>query len=38
VSALEVAEDMVCELLRIRGIPEERLPHALHMWTGRVPV
>jgi len=38
VSALEVAEDMVCELLRIRGIPEEQLPHALHMWTGRVPV
>lgn len=37
VNALSVAEDMVCEFLRLRGIPEDKLPHALHTWTGKVP-
>ncbi len=37
VNALQVAEDMVCELIRLRGTPEDKLPHALHLWTGRVP-
>lgn len=35
--ALEVAEGMVCEILRLRGIPDEQLPAALHLWTGKVP-
>jgi hypothetical protein len=35
-TALEVAEDMVGELLRLRGIPEAEIPQALHAWTGRV--
>ena len=37
-NALEVAEGMVCELFRLRGTPEDQLPDALHMWTGRVPI
>jgi hypothetical protein len=36
-SALQAAEGMVCELLRLRGTPENQLPQALHMWTGKVP-
>jgi hypothetical protein len=38
VNALDVAEGMVRELCRLRGTPEHRLPHALHLWTGRVPI
>ena len=36
-AALEVAEGMLCVLLRYRGIPEARLPAALHLWTGLPP-
>ena len=36
--ALEAAEGMVRELCRLRGTPEHQLPHALHLWTGRVPI
>jgi hypothetical protein len=38
VNALEIAESMVCALLRLRGVPEDRLPHAIHLWTGRIPI
>ena len=38
VSALDLAEGMVEELFLLRGIPERQLPHALHAWTGKVPI
>ncbi len=34
--ALEAAEGIICEIWRLRGIPEESLPHMLHQWTGRM--
>jgi hypothetical protein len=37
-AALEVAEGMLRVLLRHRGIPEARLPAALHVWTGLPPL
>ena len=37
-SALALAEEMLCELFLLRGIPERELPHALHSWTGKVPI
>lgn len=36
--ALRVAEDLLAEIFRLRGIPQERIPHALHAWTGRPPI
>lgn len=36
--ALEVAEGILCVLFRLRGIQETQLPHALHAWTGRIPL
>jgi hypothetical protein len=36
-AALEIAEGMLCVLLRHRGIPETRLAAALHLWTGLPP-
>ncbi len=36
--ALEVAEGMVAELFRLRGMPETQIPGALHQWTGKVPI
>lgn len=35
--ALNVAEDMLCEVFRLRGITETCLPEMLHAWTGKVP-
>ncbi|MCK4394730.1 hypothetical protein KAX17_17655 [Candidatus Bipolaricaulota bacterium] len=35
--ALEIAEGMICELFRLRGVPEEDLDHVLHLWTGKPP-
>lgn len=37
-SALDLAEGMIRDLCRLRGIPEHQLPHELHMWTGKVPI
>lgn len=37
VNALEVADQFICEIFRLRGIREEEHPHALHSWTGKVP-
>jgi hypothetical protein len=37
VNALEVAEQFICEIFRLRGIDENECPHALHSWTGKVP-
>lgn len=36
--AVEVVEGMVKEVFRLRGIPEEKLGQALHLWTGRVVI
>jgi hypothetical protein len=36
-SALEVAEQFICEIFRLRGISEQECPHALHAWIGKVP-
>jgi len=36
--ALDLAEGMVGELFRLRGTPDNQLPHALHLWTGKVPI
>ena len=36
--ALELAEGMICEFFRLRGVTEQQLKHALHAWTGKVPV
>jgi hypothetical protein len=33
---VEIAEGMVEELCRLRGLPEEKIGQALHLWTGRV--
>jgi hypothetical protein len=34
---LEAAESMILLLFRLRGIPQQRLAHELHGWTGKVP-
>jgi hypothetical protein len=36
--ALDLAEGMLCELFRLKGTPEQHLKHALHTWTGKVPI
>jgi hypothetical protein len=36
--ALAVAEGMICEFFRLRGVPEQQLKHVLHSWTGKLPV
>lgn len=36
--ALRVAEDVLAEIFRLRGISVDQIPHALHLWTGRPPV
>ena len=36
--ALHTAEDLLCEVFTLRGIPPENLIHAMHLWTGRPPV
>lgn len=37
-NALRTAEDMILLFLRLRGTPEHRLPHELHVWTGKMPI
>ena len=37
VNALAVAEALICEVFRLRGISENQVPHSLHAWTGKVP-
>lgn len=36
--ALDVAEGMLIELFRLRGVSEKSIPHELHYWTGKVPL
>jgi hypothetical protein len=36
--ALDLAEGMLCELFRLKGATEQHLKHALHAWTGKVPI
>ncbi|MEA2880604.1 MAG: hypothetical protein QOF14_5800 [Hyphomicrobiales bacterium] len=33
-SAHRIAEAMVAEVFRLRGIPESQIPQLLHLWTG----
>ena len=35
--ALEVAENFIGEIFRLRGIHENEICHSLHAWTGKVP-
>ncbi len=32
----ELAEGMLTEVFRLRGITEEKIPGAIHLWTGRI--
>jgi hypothetical protein len=36
--ALEIAEGMVQELLRLRGVQDQQMGGALHHWIGKVPI
>jgi hypothetical protein len=36
-TALDIAEQFICEVFRLSGIEEQKIPHALHSWTGKVP-
>jgi len=36
--AVEVAETVIAELFKLRGIPEDQVPHMLHGWTGTPPM
>jgi hypothetical protein len=35
--ALNIAEQFICEIFRLSGLVEQKIPHALHSWTGKVP-
>jgi hypothetical protein len=37
VDALRIAEGMLSLLLLLRGIPQDHIPAALHVWTGLPP-
>jgi hypothetical protein len=36
--AISIAEEMIAEILRIRGFSEEEIKHGIHLWTGKVSV
>ena len=36
--ALGIAEGMVQELLRLRGVQDQQMGDALHHWIGKVPI
>jgi hypothetical protein len=36
-NALNIAEQFICEIFRLSGLVEQKIPHALHSWTGKVP-
>jgi hypothetical protein len=36
--SLRVAEEMIAEILRLRGMPLDEIKHAMHSWTGKVPL
>jgi len=38
ISALEIAEGMLEEMFRLRGVPPKQIPGDLHLWTGKVPL
>ncbi len=38
VESVRLAEGMIAETLRLRGVSEERVPHHLHHWIGKPPV
>ncbi len=35
--ALEIAEQFICEVFRLRGIEDRNICHELHSWTGIAP-
>lgn len=37
-NAIKIAEEMVREFCRLRGINEKDLDHSIHLWLGKVPV
>lgn len=37
VKAVTIAEKMLAEIFRLRGMPEEEVPHALHLWAAKLP-
>lgn len=38
IHAVNVAEGILEEIFRLRGIKEDKIPHAMHLWTGKVPI
>ena len=34
---IEIAENFLCEIFKMRGVKENDLCHSLHSWTGKVP-
>ncbi|WP_341710119.1 hypothetical protein [Limnobacter sp.] len=38
IEAFHTAEEFLCEVFTLRGISSDNLPHALHAWTGRLPI
>lgn len=37
VKALDTAENLICEVFRLRGADDTDLCHGLHSWTGKLP-
>ena len=37
VEAIQIAEEMIAEIFRLKGASEEQIAHYLHQWTGMVP-
>jgi len=37
IEILEIAENFICEIFRLRGIEKDNICHMLHSWTGKVP-
>lgn len=38
IESLMVAEEMLEEIFRLEGISADQIKHAMHSWTGKVPV
>lgn len=38
ISAVDIAEGMLAELFRLRGVPANQIQALLHLWTGQLPI
>jgi hypothetical protein len=34
---LTIAEEIIAEIIKLRGVPQENIPYRLQSWLGRVP-